>query len=260
MDVLEEFKQAIEPKKSELKQTLLPEPQHSRLRFIDGGSQEILHAGNVVLAHVRIVSVVFNGKKRESQEITNDTVLLKRNADSVSVKTEIEETRLPLSDSLTTTLNEYRKTLERKKAEGPFEGITIIDGEMDESTTSQKIIAISKTTEAEAGNIRGLADSPGTWYAGDEKSGYAKLHESSKHVFKIQLKNANIKDIATLKTHNDPAFLGYPYGLVVADQLARVSNKEIDAMRTKMRMKIGREANQSLKTHDAHKILDTMQF
>ena len=58
---------------------------------------------------------------------------------------------------------------------------------------------------------------------------FVKLHAKAKHIFRFEIAAQNkdqlqevVEKIAAVS--NDAAFIGYPYGLIVADQVARVSN------------------------------------
>lgn len=62
---------------------------------------------------------------------------------------------------------------------------------------------------------------------------------------------------------SDPAFKGYPYGLVAADDSARITHAEIEALRSDIAMSAGKdwsmieEAEHSV---DGHSVLDKMRF
>ena len=69
-----------------------------------------------------------------------------------------------------------------------------------------------------------------------------------------------LNDILSLLEDNsrDYSFPGYPYGLVKADQIARVSNHEKEYLRSKIMFSLGddRQIAQCLKAMDAHDVLD----
>ena len=94
-----------------------------------------------------------------------------------------------------------------------------------------------------------------------------KLNKNSKYTFKFEIfkeTNNNISEILSIIKNNskDPVFLGYPYGLIEADQFARVSNKEIDYLKTIFLTKLGnnKEIAQYLNTLNAHSILDSIAY
>jgi len=110
----------------------------------------------------------------------------------------------------------------------------------------------------------------GMWaYDLDSKDGvhraFAKLHPSARHCFMIEsldeISGETLVRLAAIS--NDLAFPGYPYGLIVADQLARVSNHERDAAAIELIAKAAK-ANKmvlcAISGSDAHGILDRMQF
>lgn len=89
-----------------------------------------------------------------------------------------------------------------------------------------------------------------------------KLHDKSDYVFRLDIiGNANEVISILAKNSKDPAFLGYPYGLVWADKRARVSNKEKEIMQTQMFVKFGKDFKKIkayLNTKNAHGVLDNI--
>jgi hypothetical protein len=90
---------------------------------------------------------------------------------------------------------------------------------------------------------------------------FVKLHPASKHIFRCEvpiINKENLQEYASLlaSMSNDSAFIGYPYGLIVADQLARVSNNEKEYLQTIFFTTAGKEFSTAL---NAHQILDSMQ-
>ena len=98
---------------------------------------------------------------------------------------------------------------------------------------------------------------------------FAKLHPKSSYVFKCEafshVDTEVLDDLFSLLTENssDPVFIGYPYGLVEADMLARVSNKEQDFLKCSFMALSGKDKSiiESLcKATDAHSVLDRMKY
>lgn len=83
-----------------------------------------------------------------------------------------------------------------------------------------------------------------------------KLHQRSNYLFRLDGDN-----IISELIHNsiDPSFLGYPYGLIVADKFARITNKEIEYMKTKLFLKL-KDKDLILQENslNAHNILDNI--
>lgn len=87
-----------------------------------------------------------------------------------------------------------------------------------------------------------------------------KLHERSNYVFRFEIQRehedkANEIIGALANNSRDPVFLGYPYGLVLADDMARVTNSEAEYYRTKIISKM----KKNIKVN-AHSILDNIKF
>lgn len=100
------------------------------------------------------------------------------------------------------------------------------------------------------------------------KNYIVKLNEKSQHLFRFeilkkQIQLADFNKIFGIIASNstDPLFLGYPYGLILADKYARVSNLEISINKIKFEKTIGKSfklfKNRNLSLN-AHEILDSI--
>ncbi len=95
---------------------------------------------------------------------------------------------------------------------------------------------------------------------------FVKFHEKSKYVFRFEIFNKQkekaqevINELAS--NCSDPVFIGYPYGLVEADRIARVSNQEKESMRTMLLVKLrNKNIEKYLSAVNAHEILDKISF
>jgi hypothetical protein len=98
--------------------------------------------------------------------------------------------------------------------------------------------------------------SEGTWsYFLENKSYFVKLHEKTKHVFRFE----GNKEVLPFLVDNssDALFLGYPYGLILVDQFARVSNEEKNSLKMNFLLKAeNKEIAEYLNSSNAHDILD----
>lgn len=92
----------------------------------------------------------------------------------------------------------------------------------------------------------------------------AKLHARSRHAFRFDVLGArSTHDIASLLAMQscDAAFLGYPYPLALADRFARVSLREMQAMRCRLLAACkekGAILDADLASLDAHDVLDAI--
>lgn len=92
---------------------------------------------------------------------------------------------------------------------------------------------------------------------------FAKLNPSSKHIFKLEIYNKqefNDNLFSILKENSkDPAFPGYPYGLIEADRFARISAREKEYLQTLFAAKARKSwagISRNISAADAHSILD----
>ncbi len=86
---------------------------------------------------------------------------------------------------------------------------------------------------------------------------------SGNYVFRFELHKGNLNIVLgnLLFNSRDSAFKGYPYGLVLADQFARVSNKEIEYFKTIFETKFNKHWEKILKYQNslsAHSVLDSI--
>ena len=59
----------------------------------------------------------------------------------------------------------------------------------------------------------------------------------------------------------DPIFIGYPYGLIEADKVARISNNEKESLKTMFLIKLkSKNIEKYLNSANAHEILDRISF
>lgn len=92
---------------------------------------------------------------------------------------------------------------------------------------------------------------------------FVKLNSKSKYVFKLEIdKQTGAENyiLSLALNSNDPVFYGYPYCLIEADKIARVSNKEKEYLTTIFLSKIKNKEklNYLLSNLDAHDILDNI--
>ncbi|MBN2423231.1 hypothetical protein JXB41_08465 [Candidatus Woesearchaeota archaeon] len=93
---------------------------------------------------------------------------------------------------------------------------------------------------------------------------FVKFNKNSSYVFRFDVhKNKFIDEIlSSLKENSkDPVFLGYPYGLIEADKMARISNKETERLKMQLRIKLGNNLKNTedyANTLNAHDVLDNI--
>ncbi len=90
---------------------------------------------------------------------------------------------------------------------------------------------------------------------------FVKLHPQSKHVFRLEGSTEMLPALLPfLVEHSqDAVFIGYPYGLILADKLARVSNEEKIALRMNFLLrKENKGMVEYLQATNAHDILDRL--
>ncbi|MBI3027122.1 DNA double-strand break repair nuclease NurA [Candidatus Woesearchaeota archaeon] len=156
--------------------------------------------------------------------------------------------------------------------------------ELYESCMKNKIVlgALSKTTSLFTDNgdllsvaLANMSPFPSWYYhpIADIKSQshkaemfFVKLHGKANHIFKFEVFNnqkAKAEEAINGLAGNcaDPVFLGYPYGLIDADRIARISNAEKESLRTMFLARLrGKDIESYINSVNAHEILDRISF
>lgn len=138
----------------------------------------------------------------------------------------------------------------------------------------QVLVGLSKTnTLLKEGRSRSatlLARGPRhAWIAYDRKEEdvhifLTKLHARSEYAFRLDAHGEDDAFFAAeqlARYAHDPLFPGYPYPLIEADKLARVSNKEVAMLRTRFQVEAGVEwhvLERLAKSTDAHDVLNNL--
>ncbi len=95
---------------------------------------------------------------------------------------------------------------------------------------------------------------------------FVKLHPLADYIFRLDFyPECDVRGLLAclLESCKDPVFIGYPYGLIKADQVARISNKESEMLKTRVMMESGvnwKKLQKNSRSLNAHQILDNISF
>lgn len=266
-------------------------PAEKPITFIDGGQAELLYGGNIHLSFIRVASLTMSGTTKINQAVHEFYVLVTSTFKESDIWYEgkvfttatplINNIFIPSNDATIRTGQERApisriSSMARRFAELSLaqkqRGFVIIDGTLQKTMTGEEqyleklspaVSALAKTCQlfTTQGNnpavlLQRLSPYPGCWrYAVDETTSFAKLHGKSKHLFRSE-GDASVLPFL-LSQSSDPVFLGYPYGLILVDRLARVSNEEKNSLKARILLREeNRELQDYLNTLNAHEILD----
>ncbi|MBI2548656.1 DNA double-strand break repair nuclease NurA [Candidatus Woesearchaeota archaeon] len=95
---------------------------------------------------------------------------------------------------------------------------------------------------------------------------FVKLHSTARYIFLFESIHDEHCDLAKVvaglaQNARDAIFPGYPYGLISADQFARISHQEKELLKTQLMVHAGSHwklIEHSLRTKNAHAVLDTI--
>ncbi len=256
----------LEGKKIQPSFEKLVEKKRETIIAVDGGSASILETTSMHVLFVRIIAVQLEPRKIKEKEgflvvsVQEDAELLVEFFDSE--KKELFRTK---DVDLHEAAGLGRKILEWQVADA-CEGIVVWDGSFTTKYEFEKkylprAIALAKSTTAVGSWNIFSQEAP--WLAKSEEISFVKLAEKGK-VFRVE-NRGSIDDLQVYSLlvpwAQDPVFIGYPYPLILADQLARVSNDERSALKIRLKAIAGsRWEKISQGIQDSHDILDSIQF
>lgn len=277
----------------------IPETTSSKtIAFIDGGQAEIISAGNFCLSFIRIFAQVFqDNQKKESfkyefyllttaawknEELFYESKIFPMLGDKLideadlfissndaTIKSGVERAAISKVAGIARRFSELSlATKLQEKVD-----FIVLDGNLDPTYKNE-----SKFTSRLNGNVSALAktsslftvsgNSPvvllnkinpnNCWsYFVDGKTYFVKLHQKAKHVFRF---DGNKEALSVLvQNSHDAIFLGYPYGLILVDKFARVSNEERNALKMQFLLrKENKDILEYLSTSNAHEVLDKL--
>jgi hypothetical protein len=251
--------------------------------FIDGGQANILNAANFCLSFLRVVGVVIqdNIKVKEYRKefyllvtVKDGKFITKIFGDKI-----IDEFVIDSKDnsirvgndpaSITSVVNIARRCSELALAKEIESDYKIIDGTLEVKYEEEKkyysqglsSLAKSSTLCTSSGNspiiLLNKIGPNGEWkYFLNERTSFVKLNSKAKYVFRFEG-----VDCLSYLVENccDALFLGYPYGLLLVDKLARISNEEKNSLKMKFLLNSkNREISEYLFTQNAHDVLDNI--
>ncbi len=265
------------------------------IAFIDGGQAEILQTGNFCLSLIRVAIVIFKKNIKIGQKLHEfylftsavyhhgelyyqartffkDKILVREqdlfvSSNDPSLKSGLERAPVQKISSMA------RRFAELALAAESNSDFIILDGALDKTYINEenylkllnkKASALAKTSSLFTVNGNSPATllkqlhSKETWfYAITENTALVKLHPQANHIFRFE-GNREILPFLISNSH-DALFLGYPYGLMLADKLARVSHQEKNSLIARLLLKSDNKIiSEYLQNTNAHEILDNL--
>jgi len=266
------------------------------IAFIDGGNAELLNGNTFCVQLIRTVCVIFaeGRKKTEKNEfylfsaitnndglcfsstvftLTGEPLIDVKDLDlSLDDKSIAQGLRAPTANSIGGIARRFAELALAARVQQEVDFV-VLDGNLEQTYTNEEkyldklaanVSGLAKTStlfSKQGGNVAALLNRrQDAWqYNVDTTTSFVKLHPQAKHVFMLQ---GNNKVASALVSHcNDPLFLGYPYGLIYVDKMARISNHEKNILLTKLKVKFRDEykaIEKYLNTASAHDLLDSI--
>ncbi len=254
---------------------ITPDNQNYELCFIDGGNSEIITTPNISLQIIKTSAIIM--KKNKLSEIkTKKSLFLIKSLEKSYEIIEIGKNKyeLEINKNIQEIGNILRNLAELrlcKEMQKEFQGLIIKDGGFEVHTDIEKqelallgpICGLSKTSMDL--NQSKLHQKNGCWFFHQDTNYIVKLNKNSNYAFKLELKNLDIEQViqALISNSKDFIYPGYPYGLILVDRFARISNQQILYLKTYLETKMGKkwEKIKFLENSlNAHNILDKLVF
>lgn len=265
---------------------LIEERSREQITAIDGGSTPIFESPSMAILFARIVSLTMNEESKSIKKKEGFLVAESKIQDTLKVVVTFHplqgESEIVIDakaeefgdevPSLFSALNLARKLLEWQEikcATGTvvWDGALTIHNTIEEKAREQlpqEFIALAKTTQVLGNYGAFFKETPEQpWYlCAFDNTYFVRLHKKSKRVFRADTPSPDT--LASLVPWScDGTFLGYPYPLILVDQLARVSRDEGSALRARFQAAAGKrwkDISAGEETRDAHTVLDSLQF
>ena len=272
------------------------ESNDKTVAFIDGGNAELLNGNTFSLQFIRVACVILGGSKRvlrsefylftsigedmvfhsQAFPVNGDILLDTGHLDiSLDDKTVSNGVREPTASVIGSVARRFSELALASSVQDDVD-VVVLDGNLEKTFTNEdvyverlgsNVCGLAKTSTMmtqQGGNVAALlSKQPGVWnypvsVVEGVRTSFVRLNSHSKYVFMLQSRGQ--EDGSSLVSHSkDPLFLGYPYGLLFADQVARVSNQERILLLTTLQAKFKDNYAQVegyLNTSSAHDILD----
>lgn len=264
----------------------------NRILFVDGGEGIVFSSASAIVFRVRVTGVLFKGTEREKVIVKEFTCLVSGNSLTFSETPDFPvkiEPAVPLQE----ISGKVRKVLEAgyaaKWAKEEKPDIAVLDGLLSAygglvGGIVTPLIGIAKTSSMasdegsslvsafhslEKGAGFAVVGKPASNSKGEKSKLFvcvAKLHAAAFFSFVVECNPKDEKGIKgllepMLPLCADVSFLGYPYPLVLADQLARISQQELSVEKTRILVSLSdKSLSFQLSSNEAHSVLDTMRF
>ncbi|MBR9692757.1 DNA double-strand break repair nuclease NurA [Candidatus Woesearchaeota archaeon] len=276
------------------------EPQTLKACFVDGGNACVFDSPAARVEFIRVYGVIYDGKERKDTKKEEGNVLIRNDGKGnvivkayppLELELSIPENHPELSFgkervSLGTVANIVRFILECRflKELGKNCDLLVRDGplvpnneyekkDLKELLDTKLVAGLCKTntlltktgTSASASFFEQGPKEP--WITPFKKENdiyisIVKLNERSEYAFRLDTVEQSEKIAAALAvTAGDAAFPGYPYPLIEADRLGRVSNRELEALKTRFMAEAGEDwvrLKRLATGSDAHSVLDRL--
>ncbi|MBW2996411.1 hypothetical protein KY332_03865 [Candidatus Woesearchaeota archaeon] len=267
-----------------------------RIAFVDGGQAELLKGSNFSLQFIRVGGLVFDGKDKKS--IVNEFFVL-ISMDGDEYKTEVFVVKGDGVDNI--SINSFDGTIKEGKDRGNVSKVggivrrfaelelagrvvrnvsaVVLDGSLKAMVKGEEekleklfekgiVCGLAKTSKIiEDGRcvLSRLNGREGEWcYGLGEREYVVRLNKNSDYVFEFNINRKDkMMDVLGMLAGqaNDAVFPGYPYGLLMADKIARVSNEEKEYLLTLFKAHAGSKWNKiknGLNVVNAHDVLDNI--
>lgn len=275
------------------------QPPHTKLScmlFIDGGTAELIALPHLTMSMIRVCGIVQQAKKtvirKEYVAVAGEQCsIMDMEGNEIPACQELLKQMKGEENGMTMSI--MRRCMELQLAAELGQRyrpeLIVLDGTLQAEHAAEKglleqlaqlpcIIGVSKTSAlvTETGMpvsiaLQRMTALPSWYYVPIAENhatviGMARFHPKARHCFRIDLfqgqKGQWDNALSALKSmSNDAVFPGYPYGLILVDALARISEQEKEMLLAQLQVQPQwKGLLPMLAAMDAHEILDRLQF
>lgn len=233
----------------------IPSSDFSRIAFVDGGNAEVVGSANYSLQLAKLYYCIYDGKKKIKQQLDRFYILAIVDKDKVRVECfgrdlsfEIGLNDVSLRTGFYAVSPQRVAEHARKLAEFGLvselskEQFVVRDGDLDDSAVLESVflkksvntVGLAKTNSlftdsgASAVSVVQKHAPGGVWCCKlTDSISIVKLHSKSNYAFVLHSVVPEKVFSLLVQNSSDACFFGYPYGLILADKIARVRKDEV---------------------------------
>ena len=247
--------------------------------YIDGGNAPIFESPSACVQLIRVAAVEYDGAERRATHRKEALCIVTSSPEGYRIDWSGQEwpslSLVQANDLTVATAADIARRVTEKAFASAFQCLAVFDGDLESRHAVEQAVldgltlphcGLAKTStlltdqgqSATAALLRAGPKEAWIHPLADSRA-VVKLHALSRRAYLLDARNILLPDAASaLCGTNDASFPGYPYGLVEADRLARVTVREQHALAELLRTRLRGRWQEQSGALDAHEVLDSI--